>query len=33
MSLLDHDNLYSLPNIPSPARESRCLVIGILDML
>ena len=32
VSQLVHDNLYSLPNIPSPARESRCLVVGILDV-
>ena len=33
VSLLTRDNLYSLPNIPSPARESHCLAVGILDAL
>ena len=31
MSLLAHDNLYSLPDMSSPARDSRCLVVGVLD--
>ena len=31
VSLLAHDNLYSLPDISSPVCESRCLVVGILD--
>ena len=33
MSLLAHDNLYSLPDMSSPAHESYYLVVGILDML
>ena len=33
VSLLARDNLYSLPNISSPAHESRCLVVGVLDVL
>ena len=32
VSLLARDNLYSLPDIPSPARESCCLVVGVLDV-
>ena len=32
VSLLARDNLYSLSDISSPAHESRCLVVGVLDM-